>query len=271
MLAALVLAGIIAAPLGTAGLLVQAHRGARTSGTWPAIRRFSFAIGGTVVLAAIVVGVLRLLGDSQHLAIDGAAGLVVSSLVWLPVTRRWNARGHLCWSSTIFLFVVYLAFVLQWTFDSHLGATSTAGGLLLWLFEVFAAVLACAYLWEICDALGSEHWRRRLTRAEPGSVRDSDLPFVSLHVPAHNEPPDMVLDTLRALLLLDYPNYEVIVIDDNTDEEELWRPLEAWCARHGAKFKHLENWPGYKSGALNYALREMTDPRAEIIGVIDSD
>ncbi|HKD89525.1 MAG TPA: glycosyltransferase family 2 protein, partial [Streptosporangiaceae bacterium] len=39
----------------------------------------------------------------------------------------------------------------------------------------------------------------------------------------------------------------------------------------GAKFKHLENWPGYKSGALNYALREMTDPRAEIIGVIDSD
>ena len=271
MLAALVLAGIIAAPIGTAGLLVQASRRARTSGAWPAIRRFSFAIVGTVVLAAVVIAALRLLGDSQHLAIDAAAGLAVSSLIWLPVTRRWNARGHLCWSSTIFLFVVYLAFVLQWTFDSHLGAASTAGGLLLWLFEVFAAVLACAYLWEICDALGSEQWRRRLVRAEPGSVRDDDLPFISLHVPAHNEPPDMVLDTLRALLLLDYPNYEVIVIDDNTDEEALWRPLEAWCARHGAKFKHLENWPGYKSGALNYALREMTDPRAEIIGVIDSD
>jgi len=271
VLAALVLAGIVAAPIGTAGLLVQARRRVRTSGAWPAVRRFSFAIGGTVVLAAVVVGALRLLGDSEHLAIDGAAGLVVSSLVWLPVTRRWNARGHLCWSSTIFLFVVYLAFVLEWTFDSHLGAFSTAGGLLLWLFELFAAFLACAYLWEICDALGSEHWRRRLVRAEPGKVRDSDLPFVSLHVPAHNEPPDMVLDTLRALLRLNYPNFEVIVIDDNTDEEALWRPLEAWCARHSAKFKHLENWPGYKSGALNYALREMTDPRAEIIGVIDSD
>ncbi len=271
MLAALVLAGIIAAPIGTAGLLVQARRRARSSGAWPAIRRFVFAIGGTVVLAAVVVVALRLLGDSQHLAVDGAAGLAVSSLVWLPVTRRWNARGHLCWSSTIFLFVVYLAFVLEWTFDSHLGPASTAGGLLLWLFELFAAILACAYLWEICDALGSEHWRRRLARPELGKVPDSDLPFVSLHVPAHNEPPDMVLDTLRALLLLDYPSFEVIVIDDNTDEEALWRPLEAWCARHGAKFKHLENWPGYKSGALNYALREMTDPRAEIIGVIDSD
>jgi cellulose synthase/poly-beta-1,6-N-acetylglucosamine synthase-like glycosyltransferase len=271
VLAALVLAGIIAAPIGTAGLLVQARPRPRTSGAWPAIRRFSFAIIGTVVLAAVVVAALRLLGDSEHLAIDAAAGLAVSSLIWLPVTRRWSARGHLCWSSTIFLFVVYLAFVLQWTFDSHLGPASTAGGLLLWLFELFAAVLACAYLWEICDALGSEQWRRRLIRAEPASVNDDDLPFISLHVPAHNEPPDMVLDTLRALLLLDYPNYEVIVIDDNTDEEALWRPLEAWCARHGAKFKHLENWPGYKSGALNYALREMTDPRAEVIGVIDSD
>ncbi len=100
---------------------------------------------------------------------------------------------------------------------------------------------------------------------------DSDLPFVSLHVPAHNEPPDMVIDTLRSLARLDYPRYEIIVIDDNTDDETLWRPVEAWCARHGAKFKHLEDWPGYKSGALNYALRELTDPRAEVIGVVDSD
>ncbi len=271
MLAALVLAGIIAAPIGTACLLIRARRPTRTAGIWPSIRRFGFAIGGTAVLALVVVVALRLLGDSQHYAIDGAAGLAVASLVWLPVTRRWNARGHLCWSSTIFLFVVYLAFVLQWTIDSHLGAASTAGGLLLWLLELFAAILACAYLWEICDALGSEHWRRRLNRPEPGRVPDADLPFISLHVPAHNEPPDMVLDTLRSLLRLDYPRFEVIVIDDNTDEEALWRPVEAWCARHGAKFKHLENWPGYKSGALNYALREMTDPRAEIIGVVDSD
>ncbi|MBO0776475.1 MAG: glycosyltransferase, partial [Actinobacteria bacterium] len=55
------------------------------------------------------------------------------------------------------------------------------------------------------------------------------------------------------------------------DDETLWRPVEAWCARHAVKFKHLENWPGYKSGALNYALRNMTDPRAELIGVVDSD
>jgi GT2 family glycosyltransferase len=81
----------------------------------------------------------------------------------------------------------------------------------------------------------------------------------------------MVIETLHALLRLDYPRYEVILIDDNTDDERLWRPVERWCRDHGVKFAHLEDWPGYKSGALNYALREMTDPQAEVIGVVDAD
>ena len=75
------------------------------------------------------------------------------------------------------------------------------------------------------------------------------------------------METLRSLARLDYPHHEIVVIDDNTDDETLWRPVEAWCRRHGVKFAHLEDWPGYKSGALNYALQEMTDPRAEVIGV----
>ncbi len=60
---------------------------------------------------------LRLLGVTERNSIVGAAALAAASLAWLPVTRRWNARGHLCWSTTIFLFVVYLAFVLDWTFS----------------------------------------------------------------------------------------------------------------------------------------------------------
>src|SRR6266487_1753277 len=261
---------MMAAPLGTAALLVRSKPRARTTGTWPSARRFVFALAGTAVLAAIVAVAMRLLGVTQHNTIAGVAGLAVGSLVWLPVTRRWNARAHLCWASSIFLFVVYLAYVLDWTFASHLGPASTVGGLLLWLLEVFAAVLSCAYLWEICDAIGSERWNRRVNPAPP-AVPDSEFPFVSLHVPAHNEPPDMVLDTLRSLLRLDYPRYEIILIDDNTDDEQLWRPVQRWCASHGVKFAHLEDWPGYKSGALNYALRELTDERAEVIGVVDSD
>jgi hypothetical protein len=272
MLAALLLAGIVAAPLGSAGLFVRARPRARVAGAWAVSRRFLLALAGTAVLAAVVAGVLRLLHATEHNLVAGVAGVAVGSLIWLPVTRRWSAGAHLCWSSSVFLFVVYLVFALRWTFESHLGPASTAGGVLLWVLEVFAALLSCAYLWEICDALGTEDWRRRITRSHPlPAVAERDLPFVSLHVPAHNEPPDMVIETLRHLLRLDYPRYEVILIDDNTDDEKLWRPVEAWCARHGVKFAHLEDWPGYKSGALNYALRELTDEAAEVIGVVDSD
>jgi cellulose synthase/poly-beta-1,6-N-acetylglucosamine synthase-like glycosyltransferase len=271
MLQALLLAGIVAAPLGSAVLFLPARRHARGAGTWPAVRRFALAVIGTAVLAAAVGAILRELGASEHNLVAGVAGLVFASVLWMPVTRRWSARAHICWASSVFLFVVYLTYALEWTFHSHLGAASTVGGLLLWALEVFAALLCCAYLWEICDALGTEHWRRRITPATRLTVPDRELPMVSLHVPAHNEPPDMVIATLRSLLRLDYPRYEVIVIDDNTDDEDLWRPVEAWCARHAVKFAHLENWPGYKSGALNYALRRLTSPEAEVIGVIDSD
>src|SRR6516162_1912621 len=271
MLQALLLAALIAAPLGSAALLVPARLIDRGAGTWPAVRRVLLAVIGTVVLAAAVAGVLRLLGATDHNLVAGAAGVVVASLIWLPVTRRWSARAHLCWASTVFLFVVYLVYAIEWTLNSNLGPVSTVGGVLLWLLEVFAALLSCAYLWELCDALGTEHWRRRITRRTRLSVPDRELPMVSLHVPAHNEPPNMVIETLRSLIRMDYPRYEVILIDDNTDDEDLWRPVEAWCNRHGVKFAHLADWPGYKSGALNYALRQMTSPDAEVIGIVDSD
>jgi hypothetical protein len=271
MLASLLLAGVFAAPLSSAALFAGRGHPRRVAGPWPATRRLLFALVGTAVLAAVVGGALWLLGVPRRETVIATTGLVAMSVAWLPATRRWNAAGHLAWASSVFLFASYLAFILEWTFASHLGAFSTAGGVVLWLLEVFAAVLACAYLWELCDALGTERWRRRVTASQPVPDVGGELPFVSLHVPAHNEPPEMVIATLDSLLRLDYPRYQVVAIDDNTEDESLWRPVERWCAEHGVTFAHLTDWPGYKSGALNYALGELTDPAAELIGVVDSD
>jgi glycosyltransferase involved in cell wall biosynthesis len=272
MLAALLLVGLVSAPVSSALLFLPAARPGRIAGAWPIARRLAYALIGTAVLAALLAGALRLLEVSGTDLVVAIAAFVLTSLLWLPATRRWNARAHLCWVSSVFLFAAYLVFILNWTFASHLGAWSTAGGVLLWAFEAFAAVLACAYLWELCDVLGTEQWRRRVSPTTPTpAVPDDALPLVSLHVPAHNEPPDMVIETLSSLLRLDYPRYEVVAIDDNTDDEQLWRPVAEWCASHGVTFEHLHDWPGYKSGALNYALRELTDPMAELIGVVDSD
>src|SRR5262249_24738540 len=154
------------------------------------------------------------LGVTRTNAAAGAIGLVVVSAAWLPATRHWSARAHLAWASTFYVFAAYLAYMLRWTFVSQLGLLGTVGALLLGLMEVFAAFLGVAYLWELCDALGRAAWLRRVASGAPAEAR-GQTPFASLHVPAYNEPPEMVLETLRSLVALDYPAYEVIVIDDN--------------------------------------------------------
>ena len=271
MLAALLLAGLVATPVATLALFTQSPLDRRTSGAWPTTRRLLLAVVATVVLAAIVAGALALFGVTRSNAIAGTAGFLAMSVLWLPATRQWSARAHVAWSATCYLFLAYLVYMMWWTFVSHLGIAGTIGALFLWALEAFAAFLATAYLWELCDALGREAWKRRNAAGAPGSLPEAELPFVSLQVPAYNEPPEMVIETLRSLVEIDYPAFEIIALDDNTDDESLWRPVEAWCRGHGVKFVHLADWPGYKSGALNHALREMIDPRAELIGVIDAD
>src|SRR5581483_3409003 len=116
-------------------------------------------------------------------------------------------------------------------------------------------------------------WHRRLRRHfPPRAPAGSALPMVSLHLPIHNEPPAVVFETLNSLARLEYPNYEVLVLDNNTTDPEIWQPVREHCERLGARFRffHLENWPGYKAGALNFGLRN-THPAAAIIGVVDSD
>ncbi|WP_122678031.1 glycosyltransferase, partial [Pseudomonas viridiflava] len=71
---------------------------------------------------------------------------------------------------------------------------------------------------------------------------------------------------------LDYPDYEVLVIDNNTQEQAVWKPVEQACQRLGKRFRffHVEAMPGYKAGALNY-LMERTAPDVKVIAVVDAD
>ena len=272
MLSALLLAGLFAAPIATAAMFVPVGKPGRRGeerSRW--VRRLTATVIWTTVLIAAIDGILAAVGVTAGNIEVATVGLAVASLMWLPVTRRWNARAHVCWATTTYVFAVYLAFMLWWTFASHLGVAGDVGGSLLWLLEVVAAGLGCAYLWELCDTLGRASWMRRVGTRELAALPDGPYPFVCLQVPCYNEPPDMVIETLKSLRSLDYSNYEIQVLDDNTDDEALWRPVEAWCKEHGVKFVHLSDWPGYKSGALNYALEHMVPDECDLIGVIDSD
>src|SRR5262249_18351024 len=147
MPSALLLATIVVAPLATLWLFLRQPLGSRSRGAWPWFRRLASALFGTIVLGALTAGLLDVVGSTRRSLVAAVAGIVLMSLVWMPITRSWGAAAHLCWSMTILLFLSYLVFMLQWTIASHLGAAGTAGGLLLWFLELGAAILGAAYLW----------------------------------------------------------------------------------------------------------------------------
>uniref|UniRef100_UPI003592EE4C glycosyltransferase n=1 Tax=Pricia sp. TaxID=2268138 RepID=UPI003592EE4C len=105
----------------------------------------------------------------------------------------------------------------------------------------------------------------------PKMLANSKRPMVSVHLAICNEPPSMVISTIKGILAQDYPDFEIIVIDNNTEERELWGPVGEFCASlPNVRFFHLEKWPFYKSGALNFA-RKVTHKCAEFIFVVDAD
>ena len=42
--------------------------------------------------------------------------------------------------------------------------------------------------------------------------------MVSLHIPAYNEPPELLIETIKAVERIDYPDFKVVVMDNNTKD-----------------------------------------------------
>jgi exo-beta-1,3-glucanase (GH17 family)/cellulose synthase/poly-beta-1,6-N-acetylglucosamine synthase-like glycosyltransferase len=184
-------------------------------------------------------------------------------------SRTLGTRGRSLLAIVVYATATAAVWIIYDYSQRYLTFTSVIIGTLLiaGMLGVIAVLLAEAHEW------AEAHWAISRRRAfAPGSIAAAPLPKVSIHVPAYNEPPQMVIETLDALARLDYPDYEVIVVDNNTREEAVWRPVEQHCARLGARFRffHVDPLPGFKAGALNHALRH-TAADARIIAVIDSD
>jgi len=227
------------------------------------------AVVAAVVVALLALATAGLLGAGVVRSCAVAAILGASTLAWAPAAKDWAARGLVAWALSLDTGVLYLTYVAVWMWNAELTAAGLLAGSMLWLLEAFVFVIGVGYLWEFVDVLARRTWSSYVDLG--GVVRRGPRPFVSLHVPTHNEPPDMVIATLQSLLDLEYDDYEILLVDNNTTDPALWQPVEAFCAVHDRiTFLHLEDWPGYKSGALNHALT-VTDPRAEVIGIVDAD
>ncbi len=166
------------------------------------------------------------------------------------------------------------ASVLFWSASIAAQQYQTGLSIVLWIILLLMQGMAILILLTESMEIAEVLWHRKGARTFKPLTPSSDfkLPKVSVHLPIHNEPPEMVRETLEALARADYPNFEVLVLDNNTKDAAVWQPVQADCERLGPTFRffHLENWPGYKAGAINFGLQQTAED-AEIVAVIDSD
>ena len=250
--------------LWTARSVSQAH----------SLRNIAHAYPGMVLVAVAGAVFTAALTDTQGALVP----FLLFSLVCAGIA--WSAR-HLSTAGAAWLGIDFLGLVIGWIWSllfindldlpPALEAPSMIGLTLTLAISILGSVERIAR--EAVFTHG--RWRRptRALEAEAGDYR----PRVSIQLPCYAEPPELVIETMNRLAALDYDNYEVLVCDNNTKDEALWRPLEAHARLLNAKlgqevfrFFHVAPLPGAKAGALNWLMDKM-DPQAELIAVIDAD
>ncbi len=198
---------------------------------------------------------------------------VVGLFLWL--WRGLTMLGELTFAGLAALASSGLVYAIWVGAGIYMTLLQVVGWSALLLFLAVGLVMMLAQAAELVEAIWTRRWRRELPAAAAAIAAHAPtrrFPKVSLHLAICNEPPAMVMQTLDSLAALDYPAYEVIVIDNNTRDPAVWRPVEEYCKSLGEKFRffHFDEMKGFKAGALNYVLSQ-TAPDAEVIGVIDSD
>ena len=203
----------------------------------------------------------------------GAIALLVSILLSLPIltvasvsfwqTTTLAAAANVvgAWSAALFGYWYGHYFVPGAAFALGLGTV-----LLIPLI-----VIALARVEEIA-AIAFGRKPARLVPLAPPLAPDMPTPKVSIHIPAYREPPEMLKQTLDAVAALDYPNFECIVVVNNTPDPAMWMPIEEHCKQLGDRFKFVlaNNLKGFKAGALRLADSHTAED-AEVIGIIDAD
>lgn len=201
--------------------------------------------------------------------------LLVGILLSLPILRleqptakqafllSVTANGVGAWAATVFAY-----------WNGHYFLFGSAFALTLGMILLVPLVLiAMARIDEVAAVALGRPPRRLLAKSKPiENVPENYYPKVSIHIPAYFEPVEMLKQTLDALARLDYPNYECVVIINNTPDPAFWQPIQDHCRALGERFKfiHAEKVKGFKAGALRIAM-DRTAVDAEIIGILDAD
>jgi cellulose synthase/poly-beta-1,6-N-acetylglucosamine synthase-like glycosyltransferase/exo-beta-1,3-glucanase (GH17 family) len=232
--------------------ILTAAREPKFSWTGPIVNPDYWKLATIAVLVGILMS-LPILGLAQPTALQA---LMLASA----------ANGVGAWAATVFAYWTEHYFVLGSAFALTLGLT----------LLVPLVLIAMARVEEIAAIAFGRKPQRLIVKGAPTVPAtiggDVSFPKVSIHIPAYFEPVEMLKATLDAVARLDYPNFECVVIINNTPDPAFWQPIQDHCRALGERFKFInaEKVQGFKAGALRIAM-ERTAADAEIIGIIDAD
>ncbi len=252
---------VVAATVATAAV---------TLGIMPRLPRRSRA-GAPVLLA--LVGIAAAVASWQYDAPSLIGVLMLPALAWAGTAgpgSAWKPWAAIYLTCMVQNAVVYLAYLACAVLQSP-STPELALGVAIWLIQACSLLVAFPYTFDLLNVLGRRRFRARdrmLATPDPAT-----WPSVCFQVPTYDEPPELVEATLRELMRQDYPGRWMIqVIDNNTPDPATWKPIEALCEQLGEKvhFLHLDDWPGFKSGALNEGTRRLPD-WVELLAVVDAD
>ena len=101
--------------------------------------------------------------------------------------------------------------------------------LLVPALALMAAILL-AQVFEFAEVFWDGSLRRRAA-PRPCRRRACRRPSSASTWPAATSRPTMVIATIDSLLALDWPAFEVVVVDNNTSDPARWRPVQAHVRR----------------------------------------
>jgi exo-beta-1,3-glucanase (GH17 family)/cellulose synthase/poly-beta-1,6-N-acetylglucosamine synthase-like glycosyltransferase len=212
-----------------------------------------------------------LVSNSDHWKV-ASLSILLGLLLSLPILarNRATAREALILAVAANVAAAWLAAIFAF-WQTHYFVPGAAFALVLGITLLVPLIAIALKRIEEVAVIAFGRGPRRLI-ATALAPADAFAPRIAIHIPAHREPPEMLKATLDAVARLDYPDFECVVVINNTSDPALWRPIEEHCCSLGERFKFVnaEKLDGFKAGALRLALSH-TSPDAEIIAVIDAD
>lgn len=108
-------------------------------------------------------------------------------------------------------------------------------------------------------------WGYKETRQR--AFAELSVPRVACVVACFNEPPEVLWETVGALMALDYANKEIVILDDSTKPESQQAARDI-ALHYGVQCIQRPNRRGYKAGAINDYLKQSD---SEYLAIFDAD